>query len=368
MWGGERSLMAALPYVVQAGWEPLVACPRGGPLAEALHKLPLQHIDWSIRGIDGTRLPLAEIRAGLASLLGEYQPDLLHANSLSAARLSGPVAAQTVHGGGRLPSLGHLRDIVKLSRRAVQDVNSHTMLAAVSGATRQFHVSQCLDAARCVVLHNGVDLSRFAPRPRTGYLHQELRLPVEAALVATIGQLGLRKATHFVLAAARDVLATHPNLHLLIVGERSSAKAESCQFEAHLHRMAAQPPLAGHVHFLGRRHDIERLLPECQLLVHVAEQEPLGRVLLEAAACGVAVIATDVGGTREIFPAEAEAFLVPPGDSQVVAAAMNQLLCNPHERLALGRAARRRAEAAFDIRQAGPRLAALYETSVHQTE
>ena len=91
-------------------------------------------------------------------------------------------------------------------------------------------------------------------------------------------------------------------MHWLIVGERTSNKDESRNFESGLRSTAAQPPLAGRVHFLGSIADVPRLMTECVLLVHAARQEPLGRVLLEAAASGLAVVATDVGGTREIFP------------------------------------------------------------------
>jgi glycosyltransferase involved in cell wall biosynthesis len=84
--------------------------------------------------------------------------------------------------------------------------------------------------------------------------------------------------------------------------------------------------------------------------------------LLEAAASGVAVVATDVGGTREIFPAELDgAILVPPDDERALAEATLALLENEPRRQSLARAARRRAEVAFDIRAAAQRLIAQYE-------
>ena len=126
---------------------------------------------------------------------------------------------------------------------------------------------------------------------------------------------------------------------------------------------AQEPPLAGRVHFLGTRNDVPQLLPECALLVHAARQEPLGRVLLEAAACGLAVVATDVGGTREIFPTEADgAVLVPADDPVAIADAVTALLGDDARRAALGRAGRRRAEAAFDVHSAAARLIDLYQS------
>ena len=254
-------------------------------------------------------------------------------------------------------SIGHLRDIIKLTTQATEDLNRHTRLLAVSQATRSFHILQGLDAAKCVVLNNGVDLTTFQPRPPTGYLHRELSLPANARLVITIGQLGLRKGTDVALAAAREVAAEIPNVHWLIVGQRTSTKPESREFEQRLHRIAKDPPLCGRVHFLGNRHDVATLLNECTLLLHAARQEPLGRVLLEAAAAGLPVIATDVGGTREIFPTENDgAVLVPTDDTSRFGSEMISLLRDNARRERLAAGARHRAEVAFDIRQAAERL------------
>jgi glycosyltransferase involved in cell wall biosynthesis len=230
-------------------------------------------------------------------------------------------------------------------------------LIAVSQATRDHHLAQGVDAARCVVVHNGVDLNEFHPRRATGRLHRELGLPPEARLFASIGQLGPRKGVDVTLAAATQIAPALPHAHWLIVGERTSQKAEAREFEQRLHKLVHTPPLAGRVHFLGRREDVPDILAECELLIHAARQEPLGRVLLEAAASGVAVVATNAGGTREIFPGEAAGtVLVPPGDVRALSAAVTALYQNQQRRLALGRAARRRAEQAFDIRHAAQRL------------
>jgi len=112
----------------------------------------------------------------------------------------------------------------------------------------------------------------------------------------------------------------------------------------------ADTSLRGRVHFLGVRNDIEQLLGELTLLVHPARQEPLGRVLLEAAASGAAIIATDVGGTAEIFPTKSDAArLVLPDDPQILADAMQSLWGDAAECKRLGDAARQRAEEQFDI-------------------
>jgi glycosyltransferase involved in cell wall biosynthesis len=388
--GGERSMLATLDGVLAAGFTPVVMAPGEGPLAEAVTARGLELLPFQCRAPDRSRIAQSHLREELAAVLSRRRPALLHANSLAMGRLSGPVAAEC-----RLPSIAHLRDIVGLSAKAVADLNCHRRLLAVSEATRQFHLAQGIDADKTHVVYNGVDLEQFRPRPPTSYLHRELGLSLDAQLVGNIGQLGLRKGQDMLLRAAtlihdsqyhrsdnntptsgadtlvcparrsstgRQECLPHSveNVHYLIVGERNSDKDESRQFELAL-RQAASGPLAGRVHFLGRRVDVPLLLNELTLLVHAARQEPLGRVLLEAAASGIAIVATDVGGTREICPPETDtARLVPPDDPGRLAAAMLELLGDGELRTRLGAAARGRARQRFDIRTSAEDLVNQY--------
>ncbi len=359
--GGERSMLAALPAVAATGFDVCVAAPPDGLLASTLRQRGIAHVPWRTHDEQGKRQPLAQLRTGLAELIERERPGLVHANSLSTSRIVGPVVAAC-----GLPSIGHLRDIVKLSRQVVDDLSMHQRLIAVSQATRDFHVEQGLDAAKCAVVHNGVDLDDFCPRSKSGYLHRELNLPSKARLIVTIGQLGLRKGFDIVLQAALRIAPQMTDAHWLIVGERTSNKEESRKFEMCLRLLAAEPTLLGRVHFLGPRNDVPQLLTECTLLVHAARQEPLGRVLLEAAASGLAVVATDVGGTHEIFPTESDgAILFAVDDVEALATTMVSLLEDEPRRQSLCEAARRRAETAFDIRHAAARLIEQYRQTIN---
>ncbi|MCE5267395.1 MAG: glycosyltransferase family 4 protein [Planctomycetaceae bacterium] len=355
--GGERSMLATFDGLGAAGFTPTVMAPPDGPLANELARRGIEVLPFRCRNGD-ERIPLAQLREELAAILHSRRPSVLHANSLAMGRLSGPVAADL-----RVPSLSHLRDIIKLSAQAVADLNRHQRLLAVSAATRDFHIAHGLLPEKTHVLHNGVDLDVFCPRPSTGYLHRELGLPPDTQLIGTVGQIGLRKGQEILLEAA--MMLHDPNAdaaHYLIVGERNSDKAESRRFEEGLHAMATGS-LSGRVHFLGRRNDVPLLLNELTLLVHTARQEPLGRVLLESAAAGVPIIATAVGGTAEIFPPEGHsALLIPPNDAAALAAAMSRLLDDAPLRHCLAAAARQGAEDHFDIRQAVAGLIGHYDS------
>jgi glycosyltransferase involved in cell wall biosynthesis len=295
--GGEHSLLATLPALRSAGFRITAAGPGAGPLADELASLdvPLDPIAW--RGADGARRPLFELRGELAAMLRDRRPDLLHANSLSMGRLSGPVADDL-----QLPSIAHLRDIIGLSAAAVADLARNARLLAVSHATRDFHVGQGLPGDRVQVLYNGVDLEKFRPRPADGRLHAELGLPRDALLIGTIGQIVLRKGLDVLAAAAARLADELPAAHFVVIGGRHSHKDEAIRHEQAVRQAFMAAGLGDRARFLGERSDVAELLPEFAILAHPARQEPLGRVLLEAAACGVAVVATEVGGTGEIFP------------------------------------------------------------------
>lgn len=347
--GGENSLLSVVPTLSADGIALTAAAPAPSPLAAALEAAGIGLLPWEVRGTGGS---LAARRERLQSLLRKLEPDLVHANSLSMARLAGPVCRQN-----QIASLGHLRDMLRPSRQALADLSSNSRLLAVSQATRDWYVRLGLPAHQVHVVYNGVDLERFCRRPAEGYLQRELSLPSSVRLIGAIGQLGLRKGVDVLLRAAAVALRHHGDVHCVLVGERHSEKAESLQYERSLQQLAQAPPLAGRVHFLGRRTDIPRLLSEFVVLVHLARQEPLGRVLLEAAAAGCCILATDVGGTAEIFPAKTgTARLVPAADASAAAQALHELLSSEVERRARGQAARRHVELHWDCHEAGRQL------------
>ena len=281
----------------------------------------------------------------VTELVRQLQPDLVHANSLSMSRLSGPVC----HSLG-IPSLGHLRDMMRLSPTAVRDVSQHSRLLAVSAATRDWYTNLGFAADQVHVVYNGVDLQRFRPTAPAGFLHRELKLPVSTPLIGSIGQIGIRKGMDRLLAAVADLPSSAA--HLILIGERHSQKTEAIEFEAELHRFATFH-LPGRTHFLGRREDIEELLSELTILAHFARQEPLGRVLLEAAACGCCIVATDVGGTQEIFPPDSgSAALISGQDQSAATKTLEDLLANAKRRQQMKGLARKRASDAFDLHRA----------------
>lgn len=344
--GGEHSWLATCELLQQAGVRYSAICPPYGPLSDRLRDSRIDVHPWRRRDDVGQPLSQERVRTRLAEVIRLVRPDLIHANSLAMSRVLGPVAAAC----GR-PSLGHVRDIVKLSSQAMADVNQIGRVLAVSDATLRYHMGQGGDAGRWQVMYNGVDLDRFRPR-RPGKagdgLRRALRLDDRAFLLGTIGQIGMRKGLEVAAAALHRVMDEFEHVHWVIVGERNSGKDEAIRYEQQLLARARQRPLAGRVHLLGRRSDVPELLRSFDILLHTAHQEPLGRVLLEGAASGLAIIATDVGGTSEIFPpGSGTAVLTEANDVGAVTDAIGRLLTDVGLRTAMGQLARRRAEDVF---------------------
>ena len=203
-------------------------------MAEALIGRGVELLPFECRASDGARRPQSELREELARRLRHRRPTLVHANSLAMGRLSGPVAADL-----GIASVGHLRDIVNMSGQALADLNRHSRLLAVSHAP--CGISRCggSDGGEVHVVYNGVDLDEFCPRSPSGYLHRELGLPPEVALVGTIGQIGLRKGHDVLLRAAARSPARLPNVHYLIVGQRHSEKTNRGSSSATCTRLRA---------------------------------------------------------------------------------------------------------------------------------
>lgn len=345
--GGERSMLAVLDDVKTRGLEFVVIAPDIGMLADAVRSRGLELIPLRLRDEQDRRLPREVVCGYLRAAVEHSRADLVHANSLSIGRLTGAIAADLA-----MPCLAHLRDIMRVSKAAMADLNQNSRLLAVSAATRAFHCGQGLTEERSEVLYNGIDTEQFQPRATTNRLKREHGIAPDAMLVATIGQIGMRKGQDVLAAAAKQLADETPAIHYLLIGERNSTKQENIDFE----RALLEQFPAGRLHRLGYRSDVNSLLGEIDLLVHPARQEPFGRVLLEAAAAGVPIVATNVGGTAEMLEEGQSATLVPPDDPTALSHAIKQLLHNEERRKQQSSRARERIVSRFSIEVAAARL------------
>ncbi len=326
--GGERSLLAVLAAFDRRSVASIVVAPENGPLAPAVRAL----------GVDV-----------VATLDAAGPIDVVHANSLTTAIRIAPTTTA-------VPSIAHVRDIMRLGATRRDALLTHDAIIAVSHATADALAEQGVPRDRIDVIHNGIDVPPPLDAPGRRDVRATLGIPVDTPLVGNVGQICLRKAQDVFLDAAARVAARDPRPHFVLLGERFSRKPESVDYERTLRERAAAPPLAGRVHFPGWRDDARTWIAAFDVLAHTAHQEPLGRVLLEGLAAGTPIVATDVGGTREIVD-DTIARLVPRGDDAAIATAIERALAAPDD----ARSARRdAARDRFSVDACATALAAHY--------
>ena len=212
----------------------------------------------------------------------------------------------------------HSRDPTK-RQRLIQTCADAAHLFAVSGSLARLAAELGAAAEKIQVVGNGVDPERFRPLERTA-IRVRLGLPVDAQVLISVGGLVERKGFHRVIEVLPKLIRDHPRLHYLIVG---GAGAEG-DFAATLHERVAARDLGARVHFLGHLPP-ERLaepLSAADVFVLASSNEGWANCFLEAMACGLPVVTTDVGGNREVVSDAALGTIVPFGDPRALAAAL----------------------------------------------
>jgi glycosyltransferase involved in cell wall biosynthesis len=178
--------------------------------------------------------------------------------------------------------------------------------------------------ARPVVVSNGVDLERFKPAARSFWIHDQLALSHDARLIGMPAVFARWKGHLKVVEAFERAAARLEDAHLVLVGgpiyDTTAEKGYAEELVRRVRRSSASgsggpQPLADRIHFLRFHPEPWRLYPEFDLVVHFSTRpEPFGRVITEAMASGVPVIAADAGGPREIVDDGVTGWRVPPGD------------------------------------------------------
>lgn len=194
------------------------------------------------------------------------------------------------------------------------------------------------------VLHHGIDeqLVRSGGEARSR-ARALLGLDAHDQVVGTVANFTPKKDQRSLLAAVQSLVAGHDRLRLVLIG--------SGPLEQALRVQAQQMDLGDRVLFTGARDDVQTLLPAFDVFALSSLHEGLPIALLEAMAAGIPCVATRVGGVPEAMTHGAEGLLVPPSDSDALAAAIAGLLDDSQRRAALGAAAARTA-ARFSIAHA----------------
>jgi glycosyltransferase involved in cell wall biosynthesis len=203
--------------------------------------------------------------------------------------------------------------VVREADRVIAVSQSLADLAAALGAPRE----------RLRVIPNGIDGRRFHPGPKAE-ARRRLGLPAERPLIVSVGGLTERKGHHRVMAALPGLLPRYPGILFAAVGGPSVEGDTGPR----LHRLTAELGLEDHVLLPGAtpHAEIATWLQAADLFCLATGNEGRPNAVLEALACGLPVVTTDVGGNREIVEPGRDGLLVPFGDAPALESALRSAL------------------------------------------
>jgi L-malate glycosyltransferase len=285
--------------------------------------------------------PMAVLR--LALLLRRDRPHIVHTHNWStlvegmlAAKIARvPIIVHSEHGTVRKEWLPQIY-AQRISWRCADRV------LAVSESLKQHLVREIgFPAQRIISIQNGVDTDRFQPNGERMALREGLGWPARGFIIGSVGRLVPVKNYATLLRAAARVASRVPQLTLALVGDGP--------LDGELKTLAEQLGIADRVSFLGYRDDVPNLLNAMDIFVLPSLREGMPNAVLEAMACGLPVIASEVGGASEIVRDRENGLLVCPTDVEQLSQHLYQLALSPERCRAMGIAGRRCIEREFKM-------------------
>ncbi len=334
--GGNRSMEALWKGVKITPFIPIVACPSDGPYWDILKNTDLNTM---ILKLDQPtwKAPFDFIRSFryLIDLLKKFEIQLIHANDLLCAR---PIILCAYF--LKIPVICHVRfyqekNLCKwvfkwLPKPKGFIFNSHEM-KRVTGE----HLNKFCPRTHQFVIHNAVDLSKFAYQATNKHIRR----------IGIIGNLAKVKGHEDFLDMAAILTEMGHDLFYDIIGDELNYFGRMAELKSYADALAISPRITFH----GFVSDVASLLNDIDIIVCTSHQEPFGRCLIEAMACGKPVVATNVGGIPEVIIDNETGFLVPPHSPRLLAQSINKLILNKLNLNEMGKKARDRVENKFSI-------------------
>jgi len=216
-------------------------------------------------------------------------------------------------------------------------------IICVSNALRESLVKDFgFPARKTKTIHNGISLSDFSPSEADGAcVRTKLGLRSDEFLLVSAARLSEQKGIDLLLQTMALVLRRGVRCKCVIVGDGP--------LRDQLIQQAQEMSLSGHVFFEGFQEDVRPYLHASSAFILTSHREGLPLAILEAMACGLPSIVTDVGGNAEAITHQVHGLIVPPGSVDAIADAIAYLVNHPQERAQMGRMARAKASEEFDI-------------------
>jgi glycosyltransferase involved in cell wall biosynthesis len=357
--GGYNEILVQRAGLEAAGWELLAAtCAEPSSGADRL----------SAAGIDVTRLALHRLRATARPgphlrLLAGFAPEVASLRRVIRDRAIDLVQVHgesNIHGAfaARLERRAvcfHLYDTrapaaLRRGMRPVVTTLAGSVTVTGQGTARAYPGLERL-GSRLVITFPPVDPDRFRPDPeqRTA-ARAELGLPADELVIGAVGMRTPAKGHDLLIEAAVELFRAHPGMQLVILGGPSPGHLK---YELALHESVARPQLEDRIRFLDAGPRVPELLPAMDILVMPSRgAEGMPTAILEAMACGLPVVATDIAAVREEVEDGVSGLVVPPGDAGALQSAIETLANDSALRARMGAVGRARVTEMFTPQRA----------------
>jgi glycosyltransferase involved in cell wall biosynthesis len=332
-WVGPTQSLLLLAAGLQAEFEISVLVPGRGQFSEELDRNGIRYL--SLPSLSKWAVP------SITRMIRRESVDLVYGNNTRSPSRVGFVAASLA---GR-PFVCHVRSMEwQTSWARLGYLRLAKAVIAVSRACAG-SVARFVSPDRVHVVYNGVRLGDYAADDERGRnsLRAELGLTDNTLLLASVSHLSQRKGQEHSIGAMAQILQALPDAHLCLIGRTDRDPA----YVDRLRESARDANLSSHVHFLGFRDDVSRVLQEADVFVHTAAADPHPRAVVEAMAARLPVVAFAVDGVEETVVDGVTGHLVEAGNRSALAAAVLDLLTSPETRSRMGTAGRDRAERCF---------------------
>lgn len=320
LYGGALQVAYLLEGLAKRDIRSTLVCPAGSEMAErargaaqSIHAIP-----WR-----GELDPAIFFR--LLAILRAERPGLVHVHSRRGADLWGGMAARILD----IPAI-LTRRVDNREAPAYARIRSrlYERIITISEGIRAVLIEEGIPGEKIVCVRSAIRGDWLENTCDRGWFRDSFGLLKAGPVIGTIAQLIPRKGHRILIEAAPMILARHPDAVFLFFGQGP--------IEGELRGMCRDRALADRVRFAGFREDLRKILPCLDLVVHPALMEGLGVSLIQAAACGVPIVASRAGGIPEIVRDGLNGFLVDPGDPSALADAVNRILGDDGLRSAMG--------------------------------
>jgi len=345
--------------LVDDGHEVYVGCPPG-PYVRQLEEFGLPvHEVYVSRNLNPANI-LRAIRS-VRGLLVTERWDILNCHG-AAAGLIGRTAALFTHPWPTVVITNHgyyfdenmnpiRRRLAIITEQLLGRITSFTMFVSSEDHKTATQERIVKDESKAATILNGIDLTMFPGRPTASQIaaaREQLGVPADAKVIGLMGRLILEKGLREFFAAARILCDARPDLYVIVGGD--VLPTDRGAWKTQLMAKVDAAGLTSRFRFPGFVTDVYGCLCAFDILVHPTYKESFGRVIAEAMATGLPVVATNVRGCRELVVHSVTGLLVPHKDVEGLVKAISVLLNDSAMRRAMGDAGRIRVVERYDQR------------------